>query len=151
AGRRGRLLEAAVVVAGAAGAARRLRLPVVRQRRRRAVALGAVAHVLRVSRLVRLGQARVGAAGQGQLVAHVDLVDEDREIEDGLAVQDRRGAGPGPVGGDGGLGQRRAGVREALLIVVTGGAGADVVADAAVELAGPELARAAADGAEGGV
>src|SRR4029079_14706785 len=58
---------------------------------------------------------------------------------------------PGPVGGDGRLGDQRARAREALLIVVARRARADVVADAVVELTGPELPGAAADGAERGV
>src|SRR6185369_16923053 len=86
-----------------------------------------------------------------QLLAHVDLVDEHGQVDDRFAVQHASRAGPGSVGRDRRLGDRRARAGEAALIVVTGDAGADVVTDAVVELAGPELAGTAADGAKRGV
>src|SRR5579863_1012046 len=115
------------------------------------MAFGAVTDVLRVGGVVRLRHPLIRAPRQRQLLAHVDLVDEDREVEHRLSVQDRRGAGPGPVAGDGWLREGVARAVEASLVVVAGDAGANVVAYAIVEFARTKLARPIWDSAVGGV
>src|SRR5205814_4615770 len=140
--------EADVVMARAAGAAARLVLPVVRQRRRAAMALHAVAHVLRVGDLVRLLEAPVRASGQLEILAHVQLVDEDREVQDRFVVDHGQVALPSLIGGYRGEVGRGLGRGESHLVVVAAGARADVEAHAAMELAGPQFAGAVGGGTE---
>ena len=156
-------IEAAVVMARPAGAPARRGLPVVRHRRWAAVALDAIANVLRVGDVVRALVARVRApgivcdgrvlhAGHLEALAHVHLVDEDRHVHDRFVVHHLHVAGPCQVSGDdGSVGQRDGRRLEPPLIVVARDAGADVEARAAVELARPQRAGGAGDGAERGV
>src|SRR5205823_3140498 len=149
---RRRVHEADVVVAGIAGALARLVLPVVRQRhrvgRRAPMTFHTVPDVLRVRHLVRFRKAGVRPSRHLEVFAHVDLVDEDREVQESLVVD--HGHVPGPRAAR--IDRRRidpaGGRRVSFLIVVARGAGADVVADAAVELTGSELPGGAGDGPE---
>ena len=77
--------EADVIVTGATGASAGLVLEVVGLGHA-AVALGAVARVLRKSYIVGGCHGRVLAAVERELVTHVDLVNEDRQVDVRLAV-----------------------------------------------------------------
>ena len=88
------LRKALAVVARAACLAAGLGDEGGRLRCRRPVALVAIADVLRIRDLVGLRDGGVAAAVERELVAHVELVDEDGEIDEGFAVDQGRVAGP---------------------------------------------------------